>query len=120
MQDEITQTALAVAMDIFELFALVDDTIEFNVNKATDLIEAYAARRVREARRPRRGKVVSLRLSAVRALDRKLLRAGWPLPSPPCSSAVSAHIVPTLTWCGRVWGGVRVEKEQYFWGGAVW
>ena len=61
-EDDITKSALAVAMDIFDLFTLVDDTIEYNVNKATDLIEAYAARRVREALRPRRGKVVPLRV----------------------------------------------------------
>jgi hypothetical protein len=35
MKDEIVDSAVAVAMDIFELFALVDDTIEFDVNKAT-------------------------------------------------------------------------------------
>jgi hypothetical protein len=63
MKDEIVDSAVAVAMDIFELFALVDDTIEFDVNKATDLVEAYAARRVREARRPCRSKVVLLRLA---------------------------------------------------------
>jgi hypothetical protein len=61
-QDEIMESALAVAMDIFELFALVDDTIEFDVNKASDLIETFAARRVREARRPRRPRVVRLRV----------------------------------------------------------
>jgi hypothetical protein len=61
-QEEITQSALAVAMEIFELFAFVDDTIEFDVNKATDLIETFAARRVREARRPRRPRVVRLRV----------------------------------------------------------
>jgi len=61
-QDEQTESALAVAMEIFELFQLMDDVIEYDVNKANDLIEAYAARRVREARRPRRGKVVRLRV----------------------------------------------------------
>jgi hypothetical protein len=63
MQDEIADSALAVAMEIFELFQFVDDVIEYDVNKANDLIEAYAARRVREARRPRRGRVVGLRLA---------------------------------------------------------
>ncbi len=61
-QDEITESALAVAMDIFELFQVTGDEIIYDVNKANDLIEGYAAHRVREALRPRRGKVVPLRV----------------------------------------------------------
>jgi hypothetical protein len=51
-EDDITKSALAVAMDIFELFQVTGGEIIYDVNKATDLIEAYVARRVREARRP--------------------------------------------------------------------
>jgi hypothetical protein len=60
-RDEKTKSALAVAMEIFELFQFVDDVIEYDVKKATDLIDAFGARRVRESRCPRWGKVVPLR-----------------------------------------------------------
>jgi hypothetical protein len=56
-EDEIPDNALAVAMDIFDLFECVDGMVEYDVQKATDLIEAYAGRRIREALGVGRGRI---------------------------------------------------------------
>lgn len=60
--NEQTESAIAVAWAIFNLFDVVGDETVYHIDPAIDLIESYAARRVREALRPRRGKVVPLRL----------------------------------------------------------
>jgi hypothetical protein len=57
-----TESAIAVAWAIFDLFEVVGDETIYHIDPAIDLIESYAARRVRESRRPRRGKVVPLRV----------------------------------------------------------
>ena len=49
-------------MEIFDLFRTIGDETIFDVNGAIAKIEAYGDRRVREALRPRRAKVVPLRM----------------------------------------------------------
>jgi len=61
-EDERTKDAVAVAWEIFDYFEVVGDETVYHIDDAIDLIEAFAARRIREARRPRRGKVVPLRV----------------------------------------------------------
>jgi len=62
-QNEQTECAMAVALAVFDFIQLVGDEIVYDVNRASDLIEAYGNRRVREAcRRPRSAKVVPLRV----------------------------------------------------------
>ena len=61
-QNEQTECAIAVALAVFDFIQLVGDEIVYDVNRASDLIQEFADRKVREAwRRPRRGKVVPLR-----------------------------------------------------------
>ena len=63
-QNEQTESATAVAVAVFDLFQVVGDEIVFDASRAIDLIRAYGERRVREARRrPRRAKVVPLRIA---------------------------------------------------------
>ena len=63
MEDEpILESAAIVAMDIFELFQIVDGDIVYDVNKAIDLIEAYGDLRARKAGGPRRARVTHLRV----------------------------------------------------------
>ena len=63
MKDEpILESATMVAMDIFELFRIVDGDIVYDAYKAIDLIQAYGDLRARKARGPRRARVVNLRL----------------------------------------------------------
>jgi hypothetical protein len=61
-QDEQTESAIAVAWAIFDFFHVVGDETVFDMESAIDLIDAFAARRVREASRPRRARVVPLRM----------------------------------------------------------
>ncbi len=61
-QNEQTQSATAVALAVFDFIQLVGDEMVYDVNRAIDLIDAYGDRRARQALRPRRGKVVQLRL----------------------------------------------------------
>jgi hypothetical protein len=61
-QDERTESAIAVAWAIFDLFQVVGDETIYDINRAIDLIESYSARQVRESWRPRRAKVVPLRV----------------------------------------------------------
>jgi hypothetical protein len=62
-QNERMEGATAVAFEVFELFRVVGDETVFDVSQAIELVRAYGDRRVREARpRPRRGKVVPLRV----------------------------------------------------------
>lgn len=58
---EQTESAIAVAWAIFDLFQIVGDEIVYDIDRAIDLIECHTARRIRESQRPRRGKVVPLR-----------------------------------------------------------
>jgi hypothetical protein len=60
--DERTESAIAVAWAIFDLFQVVGDETIYDINRAIDLIEAYRARQVRESWRPRRAKVIPLRV----------------------------------------------------------
>jgi len=61
-REEQTESAAAVAMTIFDFFQIRADEVVFDVKAASDLIDEYADRRLREAgRRPRNGKVVRLR-----------------------------------------------------------
>lgn len=61
-QDERTESAIAVAWAIFDFFQVVGDETVFDIDRAIDVIQKFADRRVREAwRRPRSGKVVQLR-----------------------------------------------------------
>jgi hypothetical protein len=67
-QNERTEDATAVAFAVFDLFRVIGDETVFDVSQAIELIRVYGDRRMREARpRPRRGKVVPLRV-AQRAL----------------------------------------------------
>jgi hypothetical protein len=61
-QNEQTKNAIAVAWAIFDFFQVVGDETVYDIDRAIDLIEAYGARRVRESWRPRRAKVVPLRM----------------------------------------------------------
>jgi hypothetical protein len=62
-QNEQTECAMAVALAVFDFIQLVGDEIVYDVNRASDLIQEFGDRRVREAwRRPRRGKIVPLRV----------------------------------------------------------
>jgi hypothetical protein len=62
-QSEQTESATAVALAVFDFIQLVGDEMVYDVSRAIDLIDAFGARRAREAwRRPRRGKVVRLRV----------------------------------------------------------
>ena len=62
-QNEQTQSATAVALAVFDFIQLVGDEIVYDVNRASDLIQEFGDRRVREAwRRPRSAKVVRLRV----------------------------------------------------------
>jgi len=66
-REEQTESGAAVAMTIFDLFEVRADEVVFDVKAASDLIEEYADRRVREAQgRPRNGKVVQLRAASGR------------------------------------------------------
>ena len=60
-REEQTESSAAVAMTIFDFFEIRADEVVFDVKAASDLIEEYADRRVREAGLPRRAKVVRLR-----------------------------------------------------------
>ena len=61
-QDERTKSAIAVAWAIFDLFQVVGDETVFDIDRAINVVQEFADRRVREAwRRPRSGKVVRLR-----------------------------------------------------------
>ena len=61
-REEQTESAAAVAMTVMDFFQILADEVVFDVKAASDLIEEYADRRMREARlRPRNGKVVRLR-----------------------------------------------------------
>jgi hypothetical protein len=60
--DELMGSATAVALEIFDLFRFVGDEAIFDLNGAIAKIEAYGDRRAREALRPRRAKVVPLRM----------------------------------------------------------
>ena len=60
--DELAGSATWVALEIFDLFRTIGDETIFDVNGAIAKIEAYGDRRVREALRPRRAKVVPLRM----------------------------------------------------------
>jgi hypothetical protein len=61
-REEQTESAAAVAITVMDFFQVLADEIVFDVKAASDLIEEYADRRVREARgRPDNGKVVRLR-----------------------------------------------------------
>jgi hypothetical protein len=63
-QNEQTESATAVAVAVFDLFQPVGDEVVFDVSRAIEIIRAYGDRRVREAwLRPRRGKVVPLRVA---------------------------------------------------------
>ena len=62
-QNEQTECAMAVALAVFDFIQLVGDEIVYDVNRASDLIQEFGDRRAREAlRRPRRGKIVPLRV----------------------------------------------------------
>ena len=62
-QSEQTESATAVALAVFNFIQLVGDEMVYDVNRAIDLIQSYGDLRAREAwRRPRRGKVVRLRV----------------------------------------------------------
>ncbi len=62
-QSQQTESATAVALAVFDFIQLVGDEMVYDINRAIDLIDAFGARRAREAsRRPRRGKVVQLRV----------------------------------------------------------
>ena len=61
-ESEQTESATAVALAVFDFIQLVGDEMVYDVNRAIDLIQAFGARQAREASRPRRGKVVQLRL----------------------------------------------------------
>jgi len=62
-QGEQTESATAVALAVFDFIQLVGDEMVYDVNRAIDLIQSYGDLRAREAwRRPRRGKVVRLRV----------------------------------------------------------
>ena len=62
-REEQTESAAAVAMTIFDFFQIRADEVVFDVKAASDLIDEYADRRLREARlRPRSGQVVRLRV----------------------------------------------------------
>jgi hypothetical protein len=56
-EDGIPDNALAGAMEIFDLFEFVDGMAEYEVQKASNLIEAYAGPRLREALGAQRGKI---------------------------------------------------------------
>jgi hypothetical protein len=56
-REDIAASALEVAMDIFELFELVDGISEYDVVQASAMIEGYARRRVREAFGAGRGRI---------------------------------------------------------------
>lgn len=61
---EQTESAIAVAWAIFDFFQVVGDETVFDIDRAINVIEEFGERRVREAwRRPRRGKVVQLRIA---------------------------------------------------------
>ena len=63
MEDEpILESATMVAMDIFELFQIVDGDIVYDAYKAIDLIQAYGDLRAQKARGPRRARVRHLRV----------------------------------------------------------
>jgi hypothetical protein len=61
-QSEQIESATAVALAVFDFIQLVGDEMVYDVNRAIDLIQAFGARQAREASRPRRGKVIQLRL----------------------------------------------------------
>ncbi|MGA7619957.1 hypothetical protein [Candidatus Binatus sp.] len=61
-QSEQTESATAVALAVFDFIELIGDEMVYDVNRAIDLIQAFGARQAREASRPRRGKIVQLRL----------------------------------------------------------
>ncbi len=61
-QNEQTESATDVALRVFDFIQLAGDETVYDVNRAIDLIEAYGDRRARQALRPRRGRVVRLRL----------------------------------------------------------
>jgi hypothetical protein len=64
-REQQTESAAAVAMTIFDLFEVRADEVVFDVKAASDLIEEYAARQVREGRRrPRNRKIVQLRAAS--------------------------------------------------------
>jgi len=73
-REEQTESAAAVAMTVFDFFHIRADEVVFDVKAASDLIQEYADRRLREARlRPRSGKVV--RLQAVSGSDGRRCRS---------------------------------------------
>jgi hypothetical protein len=61
-ESEQTESATTVALAVFDFIQLVGDEMVYDVNRAIDLIQAFGARQAREASRPRRGKVVQLRV----------------------------------------------------------
>lgn len=62
-QDERTDDATAVAFAVFDLFRVVGDETVYDVSRAIEPIREYGERRARESwRRPRRAKVVPLRM----------------------------------------------------------
>jgi len=62
-QNERMEDVTAVAFAVFELFQVIGDETVFDVSRAIDKIREYGDGRVREAwRRPRRAKVVPLRV----------------------------------------------------------
>jgi hypothetical protein len=61
-QNEQTENAIAVAWAIFDFFQVLGDETVYDIDRAIELIEAFGARQVRESRRPRRARVVPLRV----------------------------------------------------------